>query len=75
VSDPRLGASWLDVGLVLLLFLWPPTTIWLWMVAREIRETRAAVRRLKEELGADGADGYPPPGPPTTVQPTENLAD
>jgi hypothetical protein len=41
-------------------------TIFLWMIAREIRETRAALRALKQELGGYAAEGYPPPGPPTT---------
>ena len=75
MSDTRLGASWLDVGLVLLLFLWPPMTIFLWMIAREIRETRAALRSLKTELGAYGAEGYPPPGPPTTDSQADDVAD
>jgi hypothetical protein len=51
---------------VVLLFLWPPTTILLWMIVREIRETRRALRAFKLDAEASAAEGFPPPGPPTT---------
>jgi hypothetical protein len=50
-------------------------TIFLWMIAREIRETRAALRSLKRELGGYAADGYPPPDPPTTDSQAPNVPD
>lgn len=63
-------ATWLDVGLVLLLFLWPPMTVFLYLIGREVREARAALRRFKAEAEANAAEGFPPPDPPTTdIQP------
>lgn len=64
------GVSFLDVLLVLLLFLWPPMTVWLWAVWRRVREARAEMRRFKADAEADAAEGFPPPGPPTTDHPS-----
>ena len=50
-------------------------TIYLWMIVRGIRETRAALKSLKQELGGYAAEGYPPPDPPTTVSQPEDVPD
>jgi hypothetical protein len=55
-----------DALLALLLFIWPPMTVWLTYALREVRELRALRRRDQTEAEAMAAEGYPPPDPPTT---------
>lgn len=66
---------WVTVGLVDAVFLVPPATIWIWMIAREFRRTRAALESLKQEMEASAAEGFPPPGPPTTDSLPDDVAD
>jgi hypothetical protein len=52
-------------------FLLPPTGIYLYLVLREIVRSRRALEALKRDEEASAAEGYPPPGPPTT----DSLSD
>jgi hypothetical protein len=52
-------ADWRDVVVVLTAFTLPPGGIWVWAVLRQRH-----LDRLEAEAMA--AEGYPPPGPPTT---------
>jgi hypothetical protein len=60
------GVSYLDVLLALLLFIWPPTTVWLLMAWREVGRLRRERREAQTEAECMHAEGYPPPDPPTT---------
>jgi hypothetical protein len=60
------GVSYLDVLLALLVFLWPPTCIFLTFIGREWRRLGSERRKLQAEAEAERAEGYPPPDPPTT---------
>jgi hypothetical protein len=66
LADERL---WVDVLLALLLFIWPPMTVWLTFALRELGRLRRQrnLDRLEAELMS--AEGFPPPDPPTTDQP------
>lgn len=52
-------------------FLLPPTGVYLYLVIREMIRTRKALEALKRDSEASAAEGYPPPGPPTT----DSLSD
>jgi len=71
VSEGHLQVTWLDVGLVLLLFWVPPLTIWITLTLREVGRLRREWRALKLEMRTTSAEGFPPPGPPTT----DSLSD
>jgi hypothetical protein len=63
--------SYLDVLLVLLLFLWPPMTVLITFTLREWWRLRRE-RNLSDWIGdASHREGYPPPCPPTT----DSLSD
>jgi hypothetical protein len=63
------GVSYLDVLLALLLFAWPPMTIWIILGWRELKRLREERNRIRLDAEAMAAEGFPPPGPPTTDQP------
>ena len=63
--------TWLDVLLVLGVFLWPPLTVWITFALREVHRLRAEAAALKLELRTTSAEGFPPPDPPTT----DSLSD
>jgi len=62
------------VLIALALFLGPPAATFIiasiLTLRGEIREMREVRRRDQAEAEAMAAEGYPPPGPPTTVKPT-----
>jgi hypothetical protein len=55
-----------DVLLALLAFLAPPAGIYLYLIGREVGRAREEMRRMKADREAEAAEGFPPPGPPTT---------
>jgi hypothetical protein len=67
-------AEWVDVVLVYGAFLLPSGAIFSYLVLREWRRLRRARNRDRLEAEAMAAEGFPPPGPPTTVQPTDDRA-
>jgi len=66
-----LQVTWLDVVLVLLVFWLPAVGVYLTLILREVRKVRGEWRALKQELRTTSAEGFPPPGPPTT----DSLSD
>jgi len=54
------------VLLVICVFWLPSAAIYMTLVLREVRRLRREWRALKQEIGGYAAEGYPPPGPPTT---------
>lgn len=67
-----MDVSWLQLALVNLVFVAPPAAIYLYLIGREIGRLRREAAALKQELGGYAADGYPPPGPPTTDSLSDN---
>jgi hypothetical protein len=61
-----LQSGWLDIALVLGVFVGPPATIFGYLILREVRRLRLAASDLKTELRTTSAEGFPPPDPPTT---------
>jgi hypothetical protein len=55
-----------DVLLSLAAFTLPTTVIFLYCLGREWRRLRREREALLQEEEASAAEGYPPPGPPTT---------
>ena len=55
-----------DVVLAIALFLGPPASAFLIAILREVWLMRRELRALKLDQEASAAEGYPPPGPPTT---------
>ena len=70
----QLAPSVGDVLLALVAFWLPASGIFITLCLREWRRLRREVRDLKQEIGGYAADGYPPPGPPTTDQPPGSEA-
>lgn len=60
-----------DVVLACLLFVWPPSTVLLYFLWREVRGWVERRRQDQSEAEAIAAEGFPPPGPPTT----DSLSD
>jgi hypothetical protein len=63
----------LDVVGAILLFVWPPASVLLILGWREWRRLRRERERLLLEAEATAAEGFPPPGPPTTDQPPDSA--
>jgi hypothetical protein len=63
--------TYLDVALVLLLFWVPPAGVFITLALREIGRLRRERRKDQAEAEAMAAEGFPPPGPPTT----DSLSD
>lgn len=66
----RLLITYLDVALVLLLFWVPPAGVFITLILREIGRLRRERRKDQTEAETMAAEGFPPPGPPTTDHPT-----
>jgi hypothetical protein len=66
VTEDHLQVTWLDVVLVLLVFWLPAVGVYLTLILREVRKVRGEWRALKREMRSTTAEGFPPPGPPTT---------
>jgi len=66
-----LEVSWLQLALVNLVFVAPPAAIYLYLIGREVGRLRREARALKLELRTTSAEGFSPPGPPTT----DSLSD
>jgi hypothetical protein len=67
--------EWRDIGLVLLVFWTPAVGIYMSFILREMILLRRSLRLLKQDLRTSRAEGYPPPGPPTTdSQPDDGVA-
>jgi len=66
MPEPRLQVSWFDVLYVLVVFWLPPSSFFTFLIWREVRRGREAMRRFKADAEASAAEGYPPPDPPTT---------
>ena len=60
------GPSWRDVVGSILLFLGFPSACFVCMLLREWRRLRREREGLLLDAEASAAEGYPPPGPPTT---------
>ena len=58
--------SWFDVLYVLVVFWLPPSSVFTYLIWREVRRVRGEALALKREMTATRAEGFPPPGPPTT---------
>jgi hypothetical protein len=54
------------VSLVLLVWIVPPAVILTILIGREWRRLRREREALRKEAEATAAEGFPPPGPPTT---------
>jgi hypothetical protein len=65
VTDVR-PVGLFDVLLALLLFIWPPMTVWLTFALREVGRLRRERLEAQTDAEAMAAEGFPPPGPPTT---------
>jgi hypothetical protein len=52
-----------------LVFIAPPALTFLYLIWREVGRVRGEMSRWREEEEASAAEGFPPPGPPTTDQP------
>jgi hypothetical protein len=50
----------------LLVFWLPPSSIFTYLIWREVGKVRGEAAAFKREMTASRAEGYPPPGPPTT---------
>lgn len=59
-------ADWRDVVLVLAAFWMPSAGVFIYLILREVRSLRALRRRDQADAEAMAAEGFPPPGPPTT---------
>ncbi len=71
MSRGQLQPAVVDAALALLCFLALPSGAWLYFVLREIGRLRRERREAQTEAEAMAAEGYPPPGPPTT----DSLSD
>lgn len=68
-SSHGLELRWWDVAGVLVVFWLPGATIWMILGWRAYRDFRRIRREHLLDAEASAAEGYPPPGPPTTDQP------
>jgi hypothetical protein len=66
VSRGYLEPSIVDAAVALLCFLWLPSGAWIYLIGREWRRLREEREALRLDAEAMAAEGYPPPGPPTT---------
>jgi hypothetical protein len=49
--------------------------VFIYLTLREIGRLRRELRDLKLQLGGYAAEGYPPPGPPTTDSQSDEPLD
>jgi hypothetical protein len=47
----------------------PPAGAFIYLIWREVRWGREVMSSWKAEAEAEAAEGFPPPGPPTTDKP------
>jgi len=71
VSRGYLAPSIVDAAVALLCFLGLPSGAWIYLIGREWRRLREEREALRLDSEAMAAEGYPPPGPPTT----DSLSD
>jgi hypothetical protein len=55
-----------EIGAVIVCFLVPPAAVWITLAWREVRRLGRERRALQTEAETEAAEGFPPPGPPTT---------
>jgi hypothetical protein len=63
--------TWIDAAATLAVFWAPPTVAFLYLIWREGAKVRRERKASQTEAEAMAAEGYPPPGPPTT----DSLSD
>lgn len=51
---------------VLIVFWLPPSSLFTYLIWREVRKVRGEAAALKQEMRSTTAEGFPPPDPPTT---------
>jgi hypothetical protein len=66
VSRGYLSPSIVDAAVALLCFLGLPSGAWIYLILREVKRLREEREGLRLDAEAMAAEGYPPPGPPTT---------
>ena len=66
-----MGPTWRDVLLAICVFWLPAAAIYMTLILREVRRLWGEWRALEQELRTTSAEGFPPPGPPTT----DSLSD
>jgi len=64
-----------DAALAALCFLGLPSGAFLYIILREMGRLRRERREAQEEAEAMAAEGYPPPGPPTTDSQPGSVPD
>jgi hypothetical protein len=62
----KLQAGPADVAEVLAVFVAPPAFVFLCCIGREWRKVRGELQAQAREDRTSRAEGFPPPGPPTT---------
>lgn len=65
MTGDHLEATWRDVVWVLFAFWLPPSTIFTYLMLREVGRLRREREALQTEAETEAAEGYPPPDPPT----------
>jgi hypothetical protein len=60
------GPGVLDVLSSVAVFVAPPALVFLYLIWREVRRLGRERRACQTEAEATAAEGFPPPGPPTT---------